>query len=99
MKLLQIDFKYNGPFGDEMSGAFIDLAQSINNEKGFVSKIWTENKETNEAGGIYIFTDEESALAYLQMHTKRLNGFGIEHINAKIFDVNVPLSLLNNIKL
>ena len=99
MKLLQIDFKYNGPFGDKMSGAFVDLAQSINSEKGFISKIWTENQTTNEAGGIYLFTDEASALEYLDMHSKRLNSFGIEEINHKIFDVNIPLSVINKAKL
>ncbi|MEF1281617.1 YdhR family protein, partial [Vibrio fortis] len=32
MKLLQVDFEFNGPFGEEMSNALVDLAKSINNE-------------------------------------------------------------------
>ncbi|MBO1913941.1 YdhR family protein, partial [Microvirga sp. 3-52] len=32
--LLQVDFKMDGPFGEEMSTGFADLAKSINNESG-----------------------------------------------------------------
>ncbi len=39
--VLQVDFKMDGPFGDEMAGAFSDLAKSINEEPGFIWKIWT----------------------------------------------------------
>lgn len=94
-KLLQIDFPMEAPFGVQMSEAFEPLAQGIAQEKGLVWKIWTENAQTKEAGGIYLFEDEESAIRYLQMHTKRLNGFGITQINAKIFDINTPLSLID----
>ncbi|WP_234402313.1 YdhR family protein [Oceanobacillus damuensis] len=31
--VLQVDFKMNGPFGDEMAEAFSDLAKSINKGK------------------------------------------------------------------
>lgn len=95
MKLLQIDFTMNGPFGDEMSEAFAPLAQDIATEEGLIWKIWTENKQTNEAGGIYLFADEENATRYLEKHKQRLASFGITPINAKIFDVNKPLSLID----
>ena len=52
---LQVDFKMNGLFGDEMAEVFSDLAKGINEENGFVWKIWTENPETNESGGTYLF--------------------------------------------
>ncbi len=94
-KLLQIDFAMEAPFGAQMSEAFEPLAQSIAQEKGLIWKIWTENAQTKEAGGIYLFEDEVSAMTYLQMHTQRLNGFGITPVNAKIFDINIPLSLID----
>ncbi|MCV5403994.1 YdhR family protein, partial [Escherichia coli] len=50
--LLQVDFPFEGPFGEEMEKGFWDLAKSINEEEGFHWKIWTENEETKEAGGI-----------------------------------------------
>ncbi|MBN2653691.1 MAG: monooxygenase [Nitrospirae bacterium] len=96
MKLVQMDFRYTGPFGQEMAEAMQELAESISKEPGFLWKIWTENKENQEAGGIYMFADEESAKKYVAMHTARLKQFGIEQVNAKYFDVNVPLSKIDN---
>ncbi|MCY7704032.1 monooxygenase [Bacillus safensis] len=90
--LLQVDFKMKGPFGDGMAKEFSDLAKSINEEDGFIWKIWTENPEKNEAGGIYLFETKEAAENYLEMHSKRITSFGITDINAKIFDINAELS-------
>lgn len=90
--VLQVDFTMNGPFGDEMAEVFSDLAKSINQEEGFIWKIWTENRETNEAGGIYIFETKQTAENYLEMHTNRLASFGITDVNAKIFTINSKLT-------
>jgi hypothetical protein len=59
--ILQVDFPYTGPWGPEMTAAMDGLARSIANEPGLVWKIWTENQEANEAGGIYCFNDAQSA--------------------------------------
>ena len=79
--VLQVDFKMNGPFGDEMAEAFSDLAKSINEEEGFMWKIWTESPETSEAGGIYIFETKETAEKYMDMHSKRLVLFHVENLD------------------
>lgn len=92
MILLQIDFPFNGAMGEEMSEAFKELAESIRDEKGLIWKIWTQNEESKEAGGIYLFSDIESAKKYMQMHIERLGGFGVKDIRAKLFEVNEPLS-------
>ncbi|MBS4196352.1 monooxygenase [Lederbergia citri] len=94
--VLQVDFKMDGPFGDEMAEAFSDLAKSIKEEEGFIWKIWTENQDTKEAGGIYLFETKETAEKYIDMHSKRLAGFGIPEVNAKIFAINSKLSELTN---
>lgn len=94
--ILQVDFKMDGPFGKEMVEGFKELAESINQEEGFIWKIWTEDAMVGEAGGIYLFETKETAAAYLEMHSKRLNGFGITEINAKIFEVNEALTHINN---
>ncbi|OCA81422.1 monooxygenase [Bacillus wudalianchiensis] len=78
-----------------MIAAFTDLAKSINDEKGFIWKIWTENQETKEAGGIYLFETKADAENYLSKHTKRLNGFGIAEVHGQIFEVNDELSRIN----
>lgn len=90
--VLQVDFKMNGPFGNEMAEAFTDLAKSINEEDGFIWKIWTESPETNEAGGIYVFETKETAEKYLDMHFKRLTSFGVTDVNAKVFAINSKLT-------
>lgn len=95
VKLLQVDFEYHGPFGEEMSNAMVELAQSINQEPGFLWKIWTENQKDNLGGGIYLFEDEASAIAYLDMHTARLKSMGITEVRGQLFDINGPLSHIN----
>jgi hypothetical protein len=94
-KLLQVDFDFAGPFGEEMSDMLADLAESINNEPGVIWKIWTESQKDQLGGGIYLFEDEASALSYLKMHSARLKEMGVKEIRAQIFDVNVPLSTIN----
>jgi len=94
--LLQVDFSMEGPFGEEMMSAFTDLAKSINEETGFIWKIWTENEVTKEAGGIYLFETKADAEKYLDKHTKRLNSFGIMDIRGKIFETNEALSKINH---
>ncbi|MGR5432912.1 monooxygenase [Vibrio owensii] len=94
-KLLQVDFEFHGPFGKEMSNALIDLAKSINQEPGIIWKIWTESEKDKLGGGIYLFEDEATAQAYLEMHTARLKQMGVEEVRGQIFDINVPLSTIN----
>jgi hypothetical protein len=93
--LLQVDFPYPGPWGEEMATAMSGLAQSIAQEPGLIWKIWTENQTAQEAGGIYLFQDRPSAEAYLTMHTQRLRGFGVPQVNGKIFAVNDALSRID----
>ncbi len=71
-------------------------AASVNDEPGFCWKIWTENSDTGEAGGVYLFESHETAQRYLHKHTARLNGFGITGVTAKIFEVNDALSTINH---
>ena len=94
--LLQVEFKMDGPFGDEMAEQFADLAESINEEEGFIRKIWTENAEDKEAGGIYIFDTQENAEKYLEMHEERLKEMGVPDLRAKIFDINSKLTEITN---
>lgn len=91
-KLLQFDFPANGPWGDDMAQAYSGLAEDIARTPGLLWKIWTENPATGEAGGIYLFADDESADAYARMHRERLESFGIKNIRAKKFEVNEPLT-------
>ena len=93
--ILQVDFPSQGPFGESMSQAYKELAESINLEAGMIWKIWTENSQTQEAGGIYLFDNAANAERYLKMHTARLESFGVQNIRGKIFEVNTALSTIN----
>ena len=91
-KLLQIDFKVDGPWGKEMAKTYASLAKQISSTSGLLWKIWTENEATKEQGGIYLFEDEASLKAYLEEHAARLESFGITKITAKTFEVNEELT-------
>lgn len=93
--LLQVDFPFQGPWGEEMAAALRGLAESIAGEPGLIWKFWTENQRAGEAGGVYLFRDLPSAEAYLAMHTERLTGFGVPLVNGKIFQVNEALSRID----
>lgn len=93
--LLQVDFPHVGPFKEEFTEAFTDLAKDIANEEGLIWKIWTENEEKKEGGGIYLFDNLTDANRYLDKHTQRLESFGYSNIRGKIFNVNEALSLID----
>lgn len=92
--LLQIDFPLSGPWGEEMAEAYADLARLISETQGLRWKVWTESRASGESGGIYLFDDEASARSYLEEHTRRLEGFGVTGIRARVFDVNEPLTAI-----
>lgn len=97
--MLQVDFPHEKCFGDEFSKTFTELANDIAQEAGLIWKIWTENEETKEAGGIYLFDNNTDAHRYLDKHTQRLASFGYTNIRARIFEVNESLSLITKAKL
>lgn len=91
--ILQFDFSFPAEYlGDALTANAQELAHSINQEPGFIAKIWTENLETGEAGGLYKFADEASARRYLEMHIPRAESMGAKNVRYKIFTVNEPLT-------
>ncbi len=93
-KLLQLDFPFPGPFGAELAAMVRGLADSIAKEPGLIWKIWTESEKEKRAGGVYLFEDEATLQAFLEMHTERLQAFGVTDLRAMMFDVNAELSAI-----
>lgn len=93
--ILQVDFPFSGPWGEEGTAALSGLADVIAAAPGLRWKIWTENQSAGVSGGIYCFDDEASARAYMAEHEARLTGFGITDIRAMFFDVNEGLTKIN----
>jgi hypothetical protein len=95
--ILQIDFSFPADqLGETLSKNALSLAESINQEPGFISKIWTENEQTGEAGGIYFFASRAYAEKYAEHHVKRAEAMGAKNIHMKIFDINLPLTKINH---
>ena len=92
LKLLQIEYLFSGPWGAEMAEEHADLAHRIAAVPGLVCKVWTENREAGEAGGVYLFEDEASLDAYLAGKIERMEASGIKGIRAKKYDVNESLT-------
>ena len=97
--LLQIDFPYSGPFGSAFFDAMKELAEDIATENGLVYKLWKENEETQEAGGIYVFDNLDDANRYLEKHSQRLTSFGFKDIKSKVFVINEALSAITKASL
>ncbi|MEL4358966.1 MULTISPECIES: monooxygenase [unclassified Luteococcus] len=93
--LVQMNFAHHGPWGSEMSDGFRELASTINDEPGFLWKVWIEDQPGELSGGIYVFDSRQHAEAYVAMHRERMAGFGVTAIEVHFFDVNEPLSILN----
>lgn len=91
-RLVYVEFSSTGPFSEEAATAYAELADDIATQDGLIWKVWTENAEESVAGGVYLFTDEESADAYIEKHTRRLSSFGITDAKFRSLDVNEPLS-------
>ncbi|MEN3930851.1 YdhR family protein [Microvirga sp. W0021] len=88
--ILQFDFQF--PHEVLINRDTQALAESITHEPGFVSKIWTQNLKTGEAGGLYRFQTEEHAQKYADMHVERAKKMGAQNIRYKIFTVNEPMT-------
>ena len=97
MVLLQINFSFPAEMmGEALTKGAKGLAESINSEDGFISKIWIENIQTEESGGIYLFKDMASAQKSAAIHLKRVEAMGAKEIDCKYFSVNEPLSQINH---
>jgi hypothetical protein len=87
-----MDYAFSGPWGDEMAADYSELAHRIAAVPGLIWKIWTENRDTGDAGGLYLFKDEPSLDAYLEAKIQRMKAAGIEGLRVKKFDINEPLT-------
>lgn len=97
--VVQVNFPMQGPWGAEMAESFRGLAESINDEPGFLWKVWIEDRAAGRSGGIYLFDSRDHAEAYVAMHAERLAGFGITEVSVTYSDVNDELSRLNGASL
>ncbi|WP_306302211.1 YdhR family protein [Shewanella marina] len=58
--------------------------------------MWTESRQNQLEGGIYLFDNEVNAQAYLAKHTVRLPQMRITDIQGIVFDTNQSPTITNN---
>lgn len=96
MILLQMNFDFDiEMMGSRLSENGKPLAESLNREEGFISKIWIENPDTGKGGGIHLFDNLENASKFAKKHSERLISIGASNLDIQYFDVNEPLSKVN----
>jgi len=93
--LLVVEFPFAGPWGEELTAACAGLAEAIAATPGLVWKLWIEKREEGRSGGVYLFEDEASAAAYMEIHRPRLASFGVTEVTARTYAVNEALSRIN----
>ena len=75
--LLQFDFAFDGPWGEDLQIACRDLADDIAAQPGLIWKLWGENRDAGRAAGVYLFETPTAAAAYVAKHRPRLAAFGV----------------------
>jgi hypothetical protein len=88
MPILQINFKLNLPTA-EYQKMCESVAQAVADVPGLRWKLWLLNEKEKEAGGIYLFQDEQSLNNYLSgpIVAKVKSHPGLQDMSAKRFDV------------
>jgi len=65
VRVLQINLKFNAP-SEELKKGFAKIVNDIAAVPGLRWKIWIMNEDTQEAGGLYLFDDQDAVTAYLE---------------------------------
>ena len=88
-KILQINFKIKVPRSDYEKATLDQFARPIASVKGLLWKVWLVNDDKKEAGGVYLFKDEQSLNAFLRGNIVAdvKKHPALSDIDAKIFDV------------
>jgi len=87
-KILQINMNYSIPVED-LSKAFMEVAQPIADSKGLKWKVWLHNSEEKSCGGVYLFKDDDSVKAYLDSEIVKglASNPALSNLSVKVFDV------------
>jgi hypothetical protein len=85
--ILQVNFNWDVE-EDVARGATAEDAQPIADRDGVQWKVWIRDAETRTSGGIYLFSDRESAGAWREeLRADLTKRPGVSDFDAQIFDV------------
>ena len=87
-QILQVNMNFSIPRAD-LETAWLDVAQPIADTPGLLWKVWLMNEEKKEAGGIYLFENEDALLAYVggPIVTALKASPAVSNISAKSFEI------------
>lgn len=94
LKLVQVNFQHQKSATAEAQQAALERAHKIAQVSGLIWKVWIDDGNRQEAGGIYLFQDEAAARAYLEgeIFTRLKEMPGVSAMQVKLFDVNAAPS-------
>ena len=87
-QILQVNMNFSIPRAD-LETAWLGVAQPIADTPGLLWKVWLLNEEKNEAGGIYLFENEDALSAYVggPIVAALKASPAVSNISAKTFEV------------
>lgn len=94
-KILQVNYKFNVAAAD-LEQAFLPAAQPIADTPGLRWKVWLMAEDRSEAGGLYLFEDDNAVDGFLNgpIVAALKSNPAVSDINAKRFDVGLPHSTI-----
>ena len=87
-QILQVNMNFSIPRAD-LETAWLGVTQPIADTPGLLWKVWLMNEEKKEAGGIYLFENEDALRAYVggPIVTALKESPAVSNISAKSFEV------------
>jgi hypothetical protein len=87
-QILQVNMNFSIPRAD-LETAWLGVTQPIADTPGLLWKVWLINEEKKEAGGIYLFENEDALRAYVSgpIVAGLKASPAVSNISAKTFDV------------
>jgi Putative mono-oxygenase ydhR len=84
-----VEFELQGVAGGEYGALCEELAPSFAQLPGLIGKVWVVDRETNRAGGVYIWADRAACEAYKagELYRAAVDNPRLANLASRQFDV------------
>jgi hypothetical protein len=94
MRILQINYTWDLPPEEQAIYSTVESARALNDVPGLRWKIYIRNLDNMQAGGIYLFDDEDTATAWAaQARENLLKLPNLSDLDIRQFDIKEEQSL------
>lgn len=90
----ELSYHARGPWGAQLEEASRQLARQLASSEGLLWQSWLENSESQRVALVSVFASRALAENFVQQHRTRLEELGVIEMETRLFQLNVPLSLL-----